>query len=57
MKRMIAAGAVALCLAGCQTGAEYQADVDASLNARLRAYAGTTMAEFIGRTGMLPIST
>ena len=42
-------------LAGCQTGAEYQADVNASLNARLEAYNGATMAEFQARTGMLPV--
>lgn len=57
MNRMIAIGAVALCLAGCQTSAEYQANVNASLDARLEAYTGRTMAEFIGRTGMQPESS
>jgi len=57
MKRMIATGAMALCLFGCQSGAEYQADMNASLNARLEAYNGKSMAEFMGRTGMLPLST
>jgi len=57
MKRMITVGAVALALAGCQTGDEYQAGIDASLNARLEANNGKSMAEFMGRTGMLPLST
>lgn len=57
MKRMIAAGAVALSLAGCQTGSDYQADIDMSLNNRLEAYNGKSMAEFMGNTGLLPVST
>lgn len=44
----------ALCLAGCQTGEQYQAQVNASLDQRLTAYNGATMAEFMSRTGMLP---
>jgi hypothetical protein len=50
--------ALALCgLAGCQTNAEHQANVNASLDARLEAYTGRSMAEFIGRTGMQPESS
>jgi hypothetical protein len=48
---------MALSLAGCQTNAEYQANVNASLDARLEAYNGKTIAEFIGRTGMQPESS
>lgn len=57
MKRVIAIGAVALSLAGCQTNEQYQANVNASLNARLEAYNGKTIAEFIGHTGMQPESS
>lgn len=57
MNRMITIGAVSLCLAGCQTNAEYQANVNASLDARLEDYTGKSMAEFIGRTGMQPESS
>jgi hypothetical protein len=46
---MVASG-----LVGCQTGQQYQADVNASLHARLSAYDGTTMAGFTARTGLLP---
>jgi hypothetical protein len=50
--------ALVLCgLAGCQTNAEYQANVNASLDARLEAYNRKTIAEFIGRTGMQPESS
>lgn len=57
MKQLIAIGAVALSLAGCQTNEQYQAGINASLNARLESYNGKTMAEFIGRTGMQPESS
>jgi hypothetical protein len=57
MRRMFVTSVVALSLAGCQTGVEYQAGIDASLNARLEAYNGRSVAEFMGRTGLLPIST
>lgn len=43
-------------LAGCQTGAEYQAQVDASLDARLNGYVGMTMADFMAATSLLPSS-
>jgi hypothetical protein len=49
---MVASG-----LVGCQTGQQYQADVNASLHARLSAYDGTTMAGFTARTGLLPTTT
>lgn len=42
-------------LAGCQTTEQHQADVNASLDARLSAYHGSTIAVFTARTGMLPI--
>jgi hypothetical protein len=41
-------------LAGCQTTEQYEAAVNADLDARLAAYNGATMAEFQARTGMLP---
>ncbi len=43
-------------LAGCQTNEEYQARVNAGLDARLSAYNGATIADFIARTGMVPSS-
>lgn len=46
---------VAMLLAGCQSTADYQAQIDASLNARLRAYHGSTMAEFMARTNLTPV--
>lgn len=46
----------ALILASCQTSAEYQAGVDRDLDARLARFNGSTMAEFIGRTGLAPAS-
>ncbi len=33
----------------------HQADINASLDARLSAYHGSTIADFTARTGMLPI--
>jgi hypothetical protein len=44
----------AILLTGCQTGAEYQAKVDADRAARLQAWTGHTMAEFMRDTGMTP---
>lgn len=41
-------------LSGCQTGAEYDAQIQAALDSRLSAYQGATMAEFTARTGLLP---
>lgn len=47
---------VFLPLAGCQTGAEYQAKVDADRAGRLQTWIGHTMAEFMRGTGMTPSS-
>lgn len=47
---------MAAVLAGCQTNKEYQARVNANLDARLLAYNGKTIAEFIALTGMVPSS-
>lgn len=57
MREFIFAAMAALSLTGCQTGAEYQAGIEASLSARLEAYNGKSMAEFMGNTGMLPVGT
>jgi hypothetical protein len=54
LKRSIAALVGALCVAGCQTTANQQAQVNASLDQRLTAYNGATMADFMGKTGMMP---
>lgn len=43
-------------VAGCQTNEEYQARLNTDLDARLSAYNGATIAEFIARTGMVPTS-
>jgi hypothetical protein len=43
-----------LALTGCQTGAQYQANVEQDLSARLSQYDGATIAEFIAHTGMTP---
>ena len=43
-------------LAGCQTNEQYQARLNADLDARLSAYHGATIADFIARTGMVPSS-
>ena len=43
-------------LAGCQTNEEYQARLNADLDARLSAFNGATIADFIARTGMVPSS-
>ncbi|SEH79348.1 hypothetical protein SAMN05216228_100863 [Rhizobium tibeticum] len=58
MKRIkIAAGlAAVLSFASCQTNAEYQSQLNANLDARLSAYHGTTLAEFIARTGLVPVN-
>jgi hypothetical protein len=48
---------VFLLLAGCQTGAEYQAKVDADRAARLQTWIGRTMADFMRDTGMTPSTT
>jgi hypothetical protein len=55
MSRYLALAA-ALFLASCQTGAEYQAKVDADRAARLQAWTGHTMADFSRGTGMVPSS-
>jgi hypothetical protein len=46
--------ALVACLSSCQTTEQYEAAVNADLDARLAAYNGATMAEFQTRTGMLP---
>ncbi len=43
-------------LTGCQTNEEYQARVNANLDARLSAFNGATIADFIARTGTVPSS-
>src|SRR4051812_28866975 len=53
MRRFLAIAST-LFLASCQTGAEYQANLDADRAARLRAWTGRTMAEFMRDTGMTP---
>jgi hypothetical protein len=43
-------------LAACQTTAEYETQVNQSLDARLSGYHGSSMAEFIARTGLTPVN-
>lgn len=54
--KAIAALTLALSLASCQTGEQYQAQVNADLNARLERYNGRSMADFQSSTGLLPIN-
>ncbi|MBY5831887.1 hypothetical protein HFN47_22430 [Rhizobium leguminosarum] len=44
----------ALALAGCQSGADHQAQIDAMLDGRLSQYNGRPISEFISATGMTP---
>lgn len=46
----------ALSLASCQTNAEYQAAVDHDLDASLARFNGSTMAEFIAQTNLMPVN-
>jgi hypothetical protein len=47
---------VFLLLAGCQTGAEYRAEVDNDRAARFQTWVGRSMADFMSGTGMTPSS-
>ncbi|ACI57405.1 hypothetical protein Rleg2_4143 [Rhizobium leguminosarum bv. trifolii WSM2304] len=44
-----------LALAGCQSGAEHQAQIDAMLDGRLAQYNGRPISEFMAATGMTPV--
>lgn len=52
--KIVLAVVASLALSACQTTQEYQVKVDASLDQRLAAYHGRTMADFIARTGLVP---
>lgn len=45
---------LALTLAGCQTGAEYNAQQRESSERRAQQYVGATMAQFMSWTGLTP---
>jgi hypothetical protein len=46
----------ALLLMSCQTNTEYQAAIDEDLAASLARFNGSTMAEFIAQTGLVPVN-
>ncbi|WP_156041772.1 lipoprotein [Bradyrhizobium sp. URHD0069] len=56
MRKPLAAAVAFLLLAGCQTGAEYQAKVESERAARLQTHVGRSMADFSRDTGMVPSS-
>ncbi|KPH09118.1 hypothetical protein CO657_19765 [Rhizobium acidisoli] len=43
-----------MALAGCQSGADHQAQIDAMLDGRLAQYSGRPISEFMSATGMTP---
>lgn len=45
---------LALALCGCQTGAEYNAQLQESRERRAQQYVGSTMAQFMTWTGLVP---
>lgn len=45
---------VALALCGCQTGAQYNAQLQESRERRAQQYVGSTMAQFMSWTGLMP---
>lgn len=44
----------ALALCGCQSGAQYEAQLQASRERRAQQYVGYTMAQFMSWTGLVP---
>ncbi|RVO57773.1 hypothetical protein [Sinorhizobium meliloti] len=53
---IVAAVALGLIVTGCQANAEYQAAIDKDLDASLASFNGSTMAEFIAQTGLVPVN-